>query len=183
MTPDKIDLLRKEMDKLYAAAREESAKLERPSQLSKQIEAMVAKRAHREELSAPMIQRPSLAASVSENLHTLISEFDQSLDQNQEVGLSLAHFGERVVFRVDEIQYCDPWLIVFLGRNDVGERVRLIQHATQVDFLLHAEARDKLAKPKGPIGFHYCRFAETDGNKESHATPIPPGPGGVAERK
>lgn len=126
----------------------------------------------------PKIQSP--AELVCESLYEAISDFNSSLDNSQEVGLLLATFGERAVFRVDSIEYRAPHLVVLHGRNDAGERLRLIQHASQVNCLLVAQTRLQPATPKPPIGFHYVA-PSTSECTECHAPPVAPGPADAAE--
>ena len=82
-----------------------------------------------------------------------IIQLDQELDKDHEVGIRLVSFGQTVVFHVRKLGYQNPHLIFFYGETDKGEFVQLIQHVSQISFLLMAVRRPEPEKPKRPIGF------------------------------
>jgi hypothetical protein len=69
------------------------------------------------------------------------------------VALKLVSFGETVTIIVDDIGYWNPSLICFYGVSVKGERVQLIQHVSQISFLLIAVKSSKPIQPKERIGF------------------------------
>ena len=81
-----------------------------------------------------------------------IKEFEDGLDEEHEVGLMLASFGESVTLAVTEIGYSNPTTLVFHGRIK-GKNATLIQHLSQLNFLLVAVSRSELNKPPRRIGF------------------------------
>jgi hypothetical protein len=83
-----------------------------------------------------------------------IQAFDETLDQDHEVGIRLVTFGQAVTFYVDDIGYHDPSLILFHGTTEGGDRVMLVQHVSQISFLLIAMKRQNPEEPKKPFGFH-----------------------------
>lgn len=83
-----------------------------------------------------------------------INKFNQSLDQEHEVGVRLVSFGQTVVFHLEDIGYWNPSLISFKGTTEDGNPVELIQHVTQISILLTKLPRKDTKTPKGPIGFH-----------------------------
>ncbi|OGC89898.1 MAG: hypothetical protein A2142_06725 [candidate division Zixibacteria bacterium RBG_16_48_11] len=109
---------------------------------------------NRQPLLPPLIQFDhNLASEFYKRLTKWISDFDQALDQEHEVGLRLVNFGQTVTFHLESIGYWNPSLISFSGFTDNGDPVELIQHVTQISVLLTKLKRKDLTKPKRPIGF------------------------------
>jgi hypothetical protein len=82
-----------------------------------------------------------------------IKDFDSALDQSKEVGIRLVSFGQSIVFRVTNLGCHDPSLIIFHGETDDGSPVTLVQHVSQLSFLLTALPRRNPDEPKGKFGF------------------------------
>ena len=95
----------------------------------------------------------NLASEFCKKLHAHIVEFDSRLDSDQQVAVRLVTFGQTVTFAVNGIGYSNPSLIRFLGTMPGGSRVELIQHVSQISFLLTAAMREDPEKPKAVIGF------------------------------
>lgn len=89
------------------------------------------------------------------NLRVQLEEFQAELNEEAEVGALLASFGREVVITVLHVGYHNPSFFVFDGEDlRTGERVRLIQHTSQVSLLLRAVAKPaKIARGRR-IGFH-----------------------------
>ncbi len=81
-----------------------------------------------------------------------IKEFEDSLDDAHEVGVKLASFGETVLMTVTDIGYSNPTTLVFHGLVN-GKKATLIQHISQLNFLLLGLERQDPSKPKFQIGF------------------------------
>lgn len=88
---------------------------------------------------------------VCQAMRSYISEFESALDQGQEVGVRLVSFGSAVFFHAEEIGFFKPNVITFKGVTPEGDRVQLIQHVSQLSFLL--KAVPKLADKPRRIGF------------------------------
>jgi len=101
----------------------------------------------------PIITNPNLASEFHSRLIRMINEFDEGLNQSEEVGVRLVSFGQSVTFSVENIGYCNPSLIRFYGRLEDGSPVQLVQHVTQISFLLMALKRENPNEPKRKIGF------------------------------
>jgi Family of unknown function (DUF6173) len=82
-----------------------------------------------------------------------IRGFEATLDPDVEVGISLASFGQSIQIRVKAIAYIDPNLIVIEGFSGASEPVRLVQHMSQLNFLLMKLPRLAPDTPRQPIGF------------------------------
>lgn len=96
---------------------------------------------------------PNLASEFYNRLVEMIKDFDGKLDHDLEVGIRLVSFGQTVQFHIEDLGYYDPSLIRFHGRLDDGSKVELIQHVSQISFLLMAVKRLNPEEPKRPIGF------------------------------
>lgn len=93
------------------------------------------------------------ASELCQMLYSSIRQFDEQLDSTWETGIRLVAFGQSVTFSVMQLGYSDPSLIHFFGILDNGQPVQLIQHVSQISFLLTAIPRINPEKPKPPIGF------------------------------
>lgn len=81
-----------------------------------------------------------------------IQTFEAGLDEEHEVGARLVSFGSEVRFHVESVGYKAPSLVTFIGVTDSGDRVQLVQHVSQISFLLIA-VRKREEKPYR-IGFY-----------------------------
>jgi hypothetical protein len=86
-----------------------------------------------------------------ERLVKSIIEFENGLDETQEIGARLVNFGEREPIHISDVSYWGPDLIIFIGTNLDGRSVELLQHVTQVSVLLVALPKEH-AEPRR-IGF------------------------------
>jgi hypothetical protein len=97
--------------------------------------------------------RASLANSFHEKLIAAIRRFDGGLDQDHEVGMRLVTFGQAITFHVLDLNYHNPSLLFFIGVTEDGHRVQLVQHVSQLSFLLIALPKLDPNKPKRKFGF------------------------------
>lgn len=86
-------------------------------------------------------------------LVTMINEFEEGLDEEHEVGMRLVSFGQTVQFHVQDLGYQNPSLIRFFGKTEDDSDIELIQHISQISFLLMAVKRLNPEIPKKKIGF------------------------------
>ncbi|MDQ7096853.1 DUF6173 family protein [Desulfosporosinus sp. PR] len=112
----------------------------------------------------PKLTNSNLASEFHERLIKIINDFDEKLNQNEEVGVRLVNFGQAVTFSVENIGYWNPSLIRFYGQLEDGTPVELIQHVTQISFLLMALKRKNPDEPKRKIGF--CSEAKSEETQE-----------------
>src|SRR5260370_464539 len=73
-----------------------------------------------------------------ERLAEYIKDFEAALDDDHEIGARLVSFGQNVTFHIEDLGYYGPDIIHFDGRNDAMEKVKLIQHVSQLSVLLVA---------------------------------------------
>lgn len=102
-----------------------------------------AKRQHR-------IDNPVIA--IREIIENQIREFESNLEDDYELGAWLASFGSQILIIVENIQFSEPNMVIFHGRDDHGNKLQLIQHATQLNLLLNA-VKKTTNEPRKPIGF------------------------------
>jgi len=99
------------------------------------------------------VQRSNLASEFAKHLLSQIRRFDSELDTDHEVGMKLVSFGQSITFHVDSIGFYNPSLVVFVGLTEDSNRVELIQHTSQINFLLLALPKLQPDQPKRSIGF------------------------------
>lgn len=100
------------------------------------------------------INEPYTAKNIFQQLVQRIKRFESSLDQEHEVGMQLVSFGQSIQFSVTHIGYMDPSIIWFEGILPDESNVELVQHISQISFLMMALKRQNSEKPKSPIGFY-----------------------------
>lgn len=94
-----------------------------------------------------------LAEYKFEILRAEIEEFQKKLSDEYDVAIALASFGSNTVMTVTEIGYCNPDILFFYGNVD-GNEVQLIQHMSQLNFMLMAVKKEDDEKEPNRIGFH-----------------------------
>jgi len=99
------------------------------------------------------LAKANYASAFAKILLQKIQEFDTHLGEDFEVGVKLVTFGQTVIIAVHSIGFQDPSLIIFIGTSEDGSPLELIQHVTQISFLLTALPRKKKDEPKQLIGF------------------------------
>lgn len=92
------------------------------------------------------------ASTKYEHLIQEISEFESSLDENSEVVLQLASFGTNITMNVTDIGYQNPDILLFYGYVN-GKKSELIQHISQLNFMLSSDEKKDKTKPPRRIGF------------------------------
>lgn len=81
-----------------------------------------------------------------------IKNFQNELDDEHEVGLQLASFGQSMLLNVTDIGYANPSLIHFYGYCN-GNKAHLVQHINQLNFVLISLPKTDPKKPARRIGF------------------------------
>ncbi len=101
-----------------------------------------------------IIANANLASEFHSRLAQRIRAFEAALDPSQDVGVQLVSFGQSITFHVTNVGFHNPSLIVFRGVLENGNPVELIQHVSQLSFLLVAMKRSEPEKPRRTIGFY-----------------------------
>lgn len=102
---------------------------------------------------AERVAEANYASEFHKRLVDWIRRFDDTLDQNHEVGVRLVSFGQSVTFHLEDLGFWNPSLISFKGHTEEGAPVELIQHVSQISVLLVRLPREDPNRPKRPIGF------------------------------
>lgn len=92
------------------------------------------------------------AEGVFKHLINRVRQFEAQLPDDKEVGLQLANFGVAADLHIRGITYRNPNMIEFIGMNSDGEKAVLVQHISQLNFLLRAISPLKEEEPYR-IGF------------------------------
>ena len=87
-----------------------------------------------------------------EKLKEEIEAFQRNLSEDLDVCVQLASFGTNILMQVTDIGYQNPDLLYFYGYVN-GNDAQLIQHMSQLNFMLMAVKREDPAKPPRRIGF------------------------------
>lgn len=88
-----------------------------------------------------------------EQLVERIKKFDNSIDEDFEVGVKLVSYGNIFQFRLTGLGYQNPHLMIFKGVLDDNSPIELLQHITQVNFVLIKLKKLEPDEPKRKIGF------------------------------
>lgn len=95
-----------------------------------------------------------------EKIMEQIHNFEEDLDDEHEIALKLTSFGSAITMIVTDIGYQNPDLLYFYGLVN-GVDAQLIQHMSQLNFLLTAVERQDKTKPARRIGF-ICSEVDDD---------------------
>lgn len=106
-------------------------------------------------INIPTIELPrnyNLADWKYEKIIEQIRDFEQNLDDEQEVAVRLASFGSSITMIVTDISYQNPDILYFYGFVN-GKDAQLIQHTSQLNFLITSIEKEDKSKPARRIGF------------------------------
>ncbi|MBR4026792.1 MAG: hypothetical protein IKJ01_04455 [Lachnospiraceae bacterium] len=104
-------------------------------------------------LSSIDIRDYNLAKWKYEKIIEQIIEFEEALDDEHELALKLASFGSTTTMLVTDIGYQNPDMLYFYGYVN-GKEAQLIQHTSQLNFLLTSVERQDKTKPARRLGFN-----------------------------
>lgn len=93
------------------------------------------------------------ARTTFEKIMGQIEEFEETIDDDKEIAVILASFGSEILLSVTEMGYEYPDLIYFYGYTEGGKPAQLIQHVSQLNFLLTAVDKENPEEPPRRIGF------------------------------
>jgi Family of unknown function (DUF6173) len=108
---------------------------------------------HNALLNLSQLGDANLASEFHKRIVAQVQNFDARLDQEHEVGMRLVTFGQTITFHVTEIGFHNPSLMLFDGVLDSGDPVSLMQHVSQISFLLMKLKRSDPTQPKRKYGF------------------------------
>lgn len=102
---------------------------------------------------ASIIQANSTAEIIAQNIHKEILSFQKNLKETDDVAMSIVSFNSNTLLFVDSIGYIGYNLIKFSGMDSLGKPLKLIQHVSQLNFLLTVVPKPEPEAPKRQIGF------------------------------
>lgn len=103
-------------------------------------------------IEPPIIRNYSMADWKYEKIKEEVEAFQAELDDDTDVCVSLASFGTNMVMYVTDIGYQNPDMLYFYGYIN-GNKTQLIQHMSQLNFVLMAVKKDEPERPARRIGF------------------------------
>ena len=104
-------------------------------------------------VNAAVIQEGSTAQIVSQNLYQEILNYQSNLPSTEDVAMSIVKFNESITLLVYSIGYIGYNLVRFGGKDSSGKPLELIQHVSQLNFLLMVVPKPESEVPKRKIGF------------------------------
>ena len=104
-------------------------------------------------INVATIQEGSTAQIVAENLHQEILNYQSNLSDEEDVAISIVQFNQSTTILVDSIGYIGYNLVRFGGMDNSGKPLELIQHISQLNFLLTVVQKPEPEVPKRQIGF------------------------------
>lgn len=113
------------------------------------------------ELSSYRIRDYSLADWKYEKIMEEIAEYEAKLDNDHEIALRLASFGSSTVMVVTSVGYQNPDMLYFYVFVN-GKNAQLIQHVSQLNFLITSVEREDKTKPARRIGFRTTNASQED---------------------
>lgn len=81
-----------------------------------------------------------------------IRDFESTLDEQHEIALLLSSFGTSTLMLVTKIEFQNPDMLYFYGFVD-GKKAQLIQHTSQLNFLITSVPKADPTKEPRRIGF------------------------------
>ncbi len=87
-----------------------------------------------------------------ERLVLYIQNFEQQLDEKEEIALGLTG-GDVGVMQIEGLGYFAPDIVTFYGLNEDGARTQLIQHVSQLNVMLVASPKLEAEEKARRIGF------------------------------
>lgn len=98
------------------------------------------------------IRPPNMAEYAVKAIHDEIADFEACLDSDHEVGMPVVGGPAGLCVHVREIYCFGTDKLVFVGLSSSGHPVRLVQHLSQLNFLM--VSAPKLGEAAVRIGFH-----------------------------
>lgn len=104
-------------------------------------------------INAATIQEGSTAQIVAENLYQEILKYQSVLPDTEDVAMSIVNFNQTTTILVDSIGYIGYNMVRFGGKDASGKPLELIQHISQLNFLLMVVPKPEPEVEKRKIGF------------------------------
>lgn len=105
------------------------------------------------------LQKNSIAEVVAANLYKIVTDYQNELSETQDVAMNIVSFNATTIIIVESIGYIGYNLILFSGKDSYGKPLKLVQHVSQLNFLLTTVPKPDPEAPKRKIGF-VCQSEE-----------------------
>jgi|GEM_PF-642113 len=98
-----------------------------------------------------------------------ISDFEEGLNDDEEIGSTLVSADSGHTFHIEDMGFWSPDMITFDGKNERGDRIRLVQHVSQLNVCLLALKKPEPEKeiPARRIGFMLTQKAKKTKTKNT----------------
>lgn len=106
-------------------------------------------------------ERKSPAQWAYERIILYIQKFEETLDNDHEVGLGFAG-GDTGVIKIEGLGFFDPDIITYYGTNELDAKTQLIQHVSQLNVMLVASPKHIDQAEPNRIGFQLAQELERD---------------------
>lgn len=114
-----------------------------------------------------ILANPNHASEFYKRLVLIFNRFNKELDKENEAGVQICNFGQKIEIYITDISYWDPSLVIFYGMDSSSRNpVQLIQHVSQINILLVKLPRKNPDEPKQPIGFKTWDEFESSENEK-----------------
>lgn len=102
------------------------------------------------------VKNDALYASwMQERIVKQINDFEENLPDDMEAGGRFVSSCDGTTYNIKDVSYWNPDMLIFDCLSQNGEKIRLLQHVSQLNLLLVAVSRkDDLSRPRRKIGFH-----------------------------
>ena len=110
-------------------------------------------------ISEKPVTQKSPAQWAYERIILYIQNFEKQLDNEHEVGMGLAGGGAGVI-KIEGLGYYDPDIVTYYGTNELGAKMQLIQHVTQLNVMLIANPKNIDQVEPNRIGFQLAEGLE-----------------------
>lgn len=104
-------------------------------------------------IDATQIQLESTAEKVAQYIYNEVINYQNNLPDPTDVALNIVQFNQSTIILVDAIGYIGYNLIKFVGKDSSGNPLELVQHVSQLNFLLTVVQKPAPTIPKRQIGF------------------------------
>lgn len=112
-----------------------------------------AKPARAETLPATASKPKSEAEWAYERVILYLRNFEAQLDNAHEVALGFTG-SDAGILQIEGLGFYDPDIVTFYGIDEDGQKTQLIQHVSQLNVILRAVPKRRVAEPPRRIGFH-----------------------------
>lgn len=94
-----------------------------------------------------------------ERIILYIQKFEETLDNDHEVGLGFAG-GDAGIIKIEGLGFFDPDIVTYYGTNETGAKTQLIQHVSQLNVMLAASPKQIDQVTPNRIGFRLAQELE-----------------------